>query len=74
MTVAVRLPSGLMCEAKKYASIHFRTAAKQIEYWVYLGKLADENPDLPASFIMGCLEAKGDMESSNISKFEFIEE
>jgi hypothetical protein len=74
MTTAIRLPSPLVNEAKKLAAVHFRSVAKQIEYWTYLGKIADENPDLPASFIKGCIEAKGEIDNGNVSKFEFIEE
>jgi hypothetical protein len=74
MTTAVRLPSNLVNEAKKTATIHFRTVAKQIEYWTYLGKVADENPDLPASFIKGCIEAKREIDNCDTSKFTFIEE
>jgi hypothetical protein len=74
MTIAIRLPSNLVTEAKKLAAVHFRTATKQIEYWAYLGKIADENPDLPASFIKGCIEAKSELDNGNLSKFEFVEE
>jgi hypothetical protein len=72
MTTAVRLPSNLIIEAKKLSAINFRTVSKQIEYWAYLGKLADENPDLPVGFIKGCIEAKNEIDNDNVSKFEFI--
>jgi hypothetical protein len=73
MTTAIRLPTSLVNEAKKLAGTHFRSVTKQIEYWTYLGKVADENPDLPANFIKGCIEAKGEIDNGNVSKFEFIE-
>ena len=70
-TTTIRLQSDLIDDAKKCASKHFRTAAKQIEYWAHLGRLAEENPDLPINFIEGCIEAKND---SEVSKFEFSQE
>ena len=74
MTVAIRLASSLIDAAKRLASLHFRSVSKQIEYWAYLGKIADENPDLPVSFIKGCLEAKSEVDNDEISKFKFIED
>ncbi|GHU91056.1 hypothetical protein FACS189476_11590 [Spirochaetia bacterium] len=47
------------------------TTAEQIEYWYHLGKLADENPDLPMEFIKGALEGKLEMEGGDVSPFEF---
>jgi hypothetical protein len=39
-----------------------RSTSGQIEYWAKIGQLAEENPDLPFSFIqdisMGLKEAK----------------
>jgi hypothetical protein len=73
MTIAIRLSSNLADAAKKSAAVHFRTVAKQIEYWAYLGKIAEENPDLPLDFIKGCIEAKIEIDNKNVSKFEFGE-
>lgn len=72
MTTAVRLPAGLIEEAKRQSSISFRTLSKQIEYWAYLGKIADQNPDLPVSFIKGCIKAKSELDNGEVSKFEFV--
>ena len=33
-------------------------AQQQIEYWAKIGEIADENPDLPLSFIKGTLNRK----------------
>ena len=73
MSTAIRLPAGLIEEAKMHSSISFRTLSKQIEYWASLGKIADQNSDLPVSFIKGCIEAKTELESGKISNFEFID-
>jgi hypothetical protein len=49
----------------------YRTIPKQIEYWYRMGKLADENPDLPMEFIKDALAGKVEMENGDVSPFEF---
>ncbi|GHV84151.1 hypothetical protein AGMMS50212_14910 [Spirochaetia bacterium] len=71
MAVAVRLPESVVNDARRFADLSYRTIPKQIEYWYYLGKLADENPDLPAAFIKGILEGKQEIENGEVTPFEF---
>ncbi|MDL2264278.1 ParD-like family protein [Synergistaceae bacterium OttesenSCG-928-I11] len=73
MSVAVRLSEEMVHDAQKYAELNFRSVPKQIEYWYRLGKIVDENPDLPLAFIKGVLEGKLEMERGEVSAFEFIE-
>lgn len=51
MSVNVKLPEGLVNQAKQYAQIEHRTIPKQIEYWSRIGKIAEENPDLTFTMI-----------------------
>jgi hypothetical protein len=71
MAVAVRLPEEIVKDAQKYASLSLRSVPKQIEYWYRLGKIADENPDLPLDFIKGVLEGRIEMEQGEVSAFSF---
>lgn len=71
MSVAIRLSDKVVNEAQKHAELNFRSVPKQIEYWFLLGKMAEENPDLPLSFIKDVLESKADIENGNVSDFEF---
>ncbi|MCK5295525.1 MAG: hypothetical protein KAJ75_01425 [Alphaproteobacteria bacterium] len=71
MSVAVRLSNELVNEAKNYAGVNFRSVPKQIEYWSKLGKIADENPDLPLSFIKDILLGKEELEAGEVEEFEF---
>ncbi|MCL2505637.1 MAG: hypothetical protein FWE93_05265 [Alphaproteobacteria bacterium] len=71
MSITITLPPEIADEATMYAKLNFRTVQKQIEYWCYLGKLADENPDLPLSFIKGALEGKAECERGEATPFEF---
>jgi hypothetical protein len=71
MTTAVRLPPDVLEDARKNAELSCRTTPEQIEYWYRLGKLADENPDLPMAFIKGAMEGRLELESGDVSPFEF---
>lgn len=57
MTVSVKLTDSLVELAKRYAAIEHRSLPKQIEYWSRIGKIAEENPDLPFSMIRDILIA-----------------
>ena len=63
-----------MNEAGKYALTYARTIPMQIEHWVRIGKVAEENPDLPYSFIEDILKGKAEMDNGNVSLFEFRHE
>ena len=55
MSIAIKLSDELAQQAKLYATVTHRSVPKQIEYWIRMGKLAEENPDLPFSFIQETL-------------------
>jgi len=57
MSVNVKLPKDLIEQAKLYAHIEHRSVPKQIEYWSQIGKIAQENPDLPFAMIRDILIA-----------------
>ena len=68
---AVQLSNDIMNEAVKYASVYTRSVSMQIEHWVRIGKLAEENPDLPYAFIEDILIGKADLDSGDVIPFEF---
>ena len=57
MSVNVKLSEGLVEQAKVYAHIEHRSVPKQIEYWSQIGKIAQDNPDLPFAMIRDILIA-----------------
>ena len=67
----IRLSEDIMEAAVTYAPIHSRSVPKQIEHWAKIGKIAEENPDLPFNFIKGILEARSEMERGDVSVFSF---
>jgi hypothetical protein len=71
---AVKLSNEIMNEAGKYALTYARSIPMQIEHWARIGKIAEENPDLPYAFIEDVLKGKAEMDNGDISPFEFRHE
>ena len=57
MSINVKLSEMLVDQARRYASIEHRSVPKQIEHWSQIGKIAEENPDLPFLMIREILIA-----------------
>jgi hypothetical protein len=57
MSINVKLSEQLVNEAKSHAQVQHRSVPKQIEYWSRIGKIAEENPDLPFFLIRDILIA-----------------
>lgn len=57
MSVNVKLSEMLVDQARRHASIECRSVPRQIEYWSRIGKIAEENPDLPFLMIREILIA-----------------
>jgi len=57
MSINVKLSETLVEQARTHAYIQHRSIPKQIEYWSQIGKIAEENPDLPFSMIRDILVA-----------------
>ncbi len=58
MAVNVKLSEALVDKAQRYGRVHHRSVPKQIEYWSQIGKVAEENPDLPFAMIRDILVAQ----------------
>ena len=68
---AIELSNDIMHEASKYASVYTRSISMQIEHWARIGKIAEENPDLPYAFIEDALIGKAELDNSDVTAFEF---
>jgi len=60
MAVNVKLSEDLVALAKRYGGVHHRSTPKQIEHWSLMGKIAEENPDLPYALIKDILVAQSE--------------
>ena len=67
----IKLSDKLISEARRHADAFSRSVPKQIEYWSRIGKIAEENPDLPYSFIKDILLAKQEMNDQQSTPYEF---
>jgi hypothetical protein len=68
---AVRLSSGMFSDAVKYASVFSRSVSSQIEHWARIGKIAEENPDLPYDFIRDTLIALEEVARKPLEEYHF---
>ena len=68
---AIKLPGDIISEANKHASVFSRSVPKQIEHWVKIGRIAEENPDLPYNFIKDILFSLEEMKSEKPIPYKF---
>jgi hypothetical protein len=71
MSTAIKLDSALVETARIYAQAAHRSTPKQIEYWATLGRIAEQNPDLPYEFILGLLQARAQVKAGDASEYSF---
>ncbi len=71
MATAIRISEELVSEAKKYSKIDHRSITGQVEHWARIGKCAEENPDLPYSFIKELLIGIEELDRGEKSEYEF---
>ena len=71
MPKAIRLSDKLMKDAALYGKAEHRSTPKQIEHWAKLGKIAEENPDMPLAFIKGILISIEQEKAGDVTAYEF---
>ena len=73
MSNAVKISEELLKSAKLYAKVQHRSVAKQIEYWAEIGKIAEDNPDLPLTFIQDILQGREEIKQGLSTPYIFGE-
>ena len=68
---AIKLSGDIVFVANKYAAVNSRSVPKQIEHWVKIGRIAEENPDLPYSFIKDILLSLEEIKSEKPAPYQF---
>lgn len=68
-TSSVNLNSKLIAEATCEGESLNRTPSKQIEHWAKIGKMAEENPDLPYDFLKRVLTGMAELESGKVDTY-----
>jgi hypothetical protein len=73
MSKAVKISDDLVTEATRRAKIMSRSTAGQIEYWAHIGQIAEDNPDLPYSFIKDILISMAESKAGLVEDYIFGE-
>ena len=71
MSKAIKLSDQLVADATQYARIFHRSPPKQIEHWATIGRIAEENPDLPLRFVNDILVGLEEAEAGDVSEYQF---
>ncbi|MCX7123353.1 MAG: hypothetical protein NTV32_06795 [Gammaproteobacteria bacterium] len=71
MSHAVRVSEDLFLKAKTKAFSLHRSVAGQIEYWSKVGRIAEENPELPFSMIQDLLIGLEEIKIGHITLYQF---
>lgn len=71
MGITIKLPDDIVSEARRYGTIYSRSTPKQIEYWVRIGRMAEDNPDLPYNFIKDILLAQQEQADEDVTPYTF---
>lgn len=70
MAISIRLDEEFVTDVKVHAEAASRSIPKQIEHWAKIGRIAEDNPDLPFSFIWDALLAKSEVDNHKVTKYE----
>ena len=69
MAKAIKLSDQLVADATRYAKVFHRSPPKQIEHWATIGRVAEENPDLPLRFVINILMGLEEAEAGELSEY-----
>jgi len=72
-STSVRLSGGLVERVRARAKAENRSMSGQVEYWASLGEIAEDNPDLPFSFIRDMLIGREEARSGEVTPYVFGE-
>ena len=70
-TASVRIDQDLFDKAVIMAKALNRTTPKQIEHWAKIGKIMEDNPDLPYEFVKQAVIAKAEKEAGKLEVYTF---
>lgn len=70
-TTSVRLDQDLVQQASIMGKALSRSTPKQIEHWAKLGKIMEDNPDLPYEFVRNALIAQAEKEAGELEAYQF---
>lgn len=70
-STAVKIDSDILAQAKAYGEAESRSASKQVEYWLKIGKIAQDNPDLNYADITEILLGMAQVKAGMTTPYQF---
>ena len=70
-TESIRLDGALIGKAKIIGNALSRSPAKQIEHWAKIGRMMEDNSDLPYEFVKNAVIAKSEKEAGELEEYSF---
>jgi hypothetical protein len=70
-TESIRLDSALISKAKIIGGALSLSPAKQIEHWAKIGRIMEDNPELPYEFVKNAVIAKAEKETDKLENYIF---
>lgn len=70
-TASIRLDQALVEKASIMAKAFSRTTPKQIEHWAKIGKMMEDNPDLPYEFVKQAIIAQAEKDAGKLEEYTF---
>jgi hypothetical protein len=71
MARAIKLSDALISDAAVSGKAQHRSTPRQIEYWAKIGKIADENPDMPLGLVKELLQSLEEASAGDVSDYQF---
>ncbi len=71
MARAIKLSDTLISDAAVSAKAQHRSTPRQIEYWAKIGKIVDENPDMPLGLVKDLLQSLEEASAGDVSEYQF---
>ena len=69
MAKSVRMDERFVQNAQVHANANHRSVPKQIEHWAQIGRIAEENPELPYEFIKEALLATAELDAGEVEDY-----
>ena len=69
MATSVRLDDDFVSEVAVNAKVSSRSIPKQIEHWANIGKMMEENQDLPYEFVRESLVARDEVKNGDVTVY-----
>lgn len=69
MAISIRLDDDFVENVRIHADAESRSVPKQIEHWAKIGRIVEDNPELPYSFIRETLLAQSEVSKNKVTRY-----